>query len=75
MHKLERQSYFTKRMLPYAGGGDDEFLISRPPDRPIVSHFSLDFRVSTLNLLEFRRKFEMQDLKIPHKKRKQKEVR
>ena len=45
------------------------------PARPIVSHFSLDFRVLTLNLLEFRRKFKMQDLKIPHKKRKQREVR
>jgi hypothetical protein len=53
MHSWNANHNFAKRVLPYAGGGDDEFLSPAPPDRPIVSHFSLDFQVLTLNLLEF----------------------
>jgi hypothetical protein len=44
----------TNRMLPYAGGWHDEFRSHADLFTPIVSHFSLDFRVLQLNLLEFR---------------------
>ena len=52
-HRRNTNQVFLKRMLPYAGGSRCRTSNSRCRDLPIVSHFSLDFRVWTIHLFEF----------------------